>query len=469
MATAAERAVEVESQFLAGVQSKLQEVGERVLPGKWFEREEHDHRDDVRATMADRKIYDRERFNHSMPHNRGFSLKGFVPRWFFGRKLRSQATATVLAPPGPLLEADADAPPVTASELAARVRQVAADSKAPHVVAVCSPSGFEDEAWRYRPDVPNVALILVAPREVGGWRVETTARNLDPRLLKVFDPEDVHAKLDRIRGELEARSSDLLTGGVSAESVARKLGVPAVMVQTGFDMIARDDPELRVTRQEGEVLMYRGATSSKKESRSMSLSDWIRNLFAREGDEAQKVNVLAERRAALSTRLDRIYEDIAKLERKESDLMEEGKKTTSAVTKRRIAGQIARLRKDIARTNTSASMMSKQINVISTHIHNLELAKTGEAAQLPTGEELTEAAVNAEEILERLGASDDLVSSLDVTMAESAMSADEADILRELEAPKAEAEPSKPAAPERQDAAEPPEREPKQRDRAQAE
>ena len=83
--------------------------------------------------------------------------------------------------------------------------------------------------------------------------------------------------------------------------------------------------------------------------------------------------------------------------------------------------------------STSAALLSKQINVISTHIHNLELAQTSSTAQLPTSEELTEAAVNAEEMLEQLNASDDLVSSLEVGMAESAISDDEAEILRELE------------------------------------
>jgi len=127
-----------------------------------------------------------------------------------------------------------------------------------------------------------------------------------------------------------------------------------------------------------------------------------------------------------------MYEDIGHLEKKESKLLEEGKATSSQVSKRRIAAQIARMRKDISRCNTSASILSKQINVISTHIHNLELSQTGSMAALPSTEELTEAAVTAEEILEQLGASDDLVSGLDIGMAETAMSDDEADIMKEL-------------------------------------
>ncbi len=109
------------------------------------------------------------------------------------------------------------------------------------------------------------------------------------------------------------------------------------------------------------------------------------------------------------------------------------------MSKRRIAAQISRQRKDISRSNTSAAILSKQINVISTHIHNLGLAQTGSVAKLPSSDELTEAAVNAEEILEQLAVSDDLVSSLEVSMAESALSDDEAAILAELEGDDTEA------------------------------
>lgn len=165
----------------------------------------------------------------------------------------------------------------------------------------------------------------------------------------------------------------------------------------------------------------------------MSLAEWIKSLFSREGDEAKKINVLAERRAALSGRLDRMYDDIARLEKREADMVEEGKKQSSQVAKRRLASQIAHLRKDISRCNTSASILSKQINIISTHIHNLELARTGTAAEMPTSEELTEAAVNAEEMLEQLSANDELVSGLEVGLAETSISEDEAAILKELE------------------------------------
>lgn len=434
MKTAAEYACEVESDYMAGVQANLASAGGKLLGGAWFERDEQDAAEAVRAAMVDRRIYDRDRFSR-MPKGRGFTTRGCERRWpFFGKRAKSVTVASVLAPPGPLLDSDSPAPPVSMSELTRHVESLKTKHKAPHLIGVCSPSGFEDEVWNAPPQIPGVRLILIEPREDGGWRVSKGLGTHDAKLCKLFDPEQIGQKIGRVRRELEERSTDLLTGSVSARSVAESLDLPQPVVEQAFEVVGKADPELRVSKRSGEMMLFRGApVASGREDGSMSLSEWVKSLFSKEGEEAKKINVLSERRASLSGRLDRLYTDISKLEKKEEQLRVEGKATQAGVAKRRIAGQISRLRKDISRVNTSASILSKQINVISTHIHNLELAQTGTVAQLPTGEELTEAAVNAEQILEELSASDDLVSSLEVNMAETSMSDDEAAILRELE------------------------------------
>jgi hypothetical protein len=320
------------------------------------------------------------------------------------------------------------------------------------------------------PESPNVSLVLISPREGGGWQVASTGPKLDERLLALFDPEDGRQKIERVRREIRERSIDLLTGGLSAGGSSR-LAVPPKVVQAAFESASRDDPELRVAKRSGEYLLYRGAfAGANEEDSSMSLAQWIKSLFSSAGQEAKKIDVLAERRASLSDRLNRMYEDIGKLEKRESVLIDEGKAATSNVVKRRVASQISHLRKDISRCNTSAAMLSKQINIISTHIHNLELAQTGSIAQLPTGDELTEAAVNAEEILEQLAASDELVSGMEVGMAQSAISSDEAAILKELEAPVAEKSPeAKPEAASPEAVADAKSKSRQQRDKAQAE
>jgi hypothetical protein len=448
MKNAAEHAVEVESAYLAGVAASLKAAeGSRLLPGKWFKREDHDCAEQVKAEMVDRRIYDRGLYA-KLPHSRGITIRGLERRWIFGRRVRSVAIAGVLAPVGPLLAQDAKAPRVTLAELAAHVRSLVLDAKTPHLIGICSPSGFEEEAWNVPLDLPNVRLVLIEPREQGGWRVQSPDGKLDERVCKLFDPEDVGKKIERVRREIEDRRADLLTGGLTASSMAEELDLPERVIQEAFTQVVKADPELRVSMQAGEAMLYRGASAmSDQEDGSMSLSDRIKNLFSREGDETKKVNELSKRRGWLSVKLDRMYEEIGKLEKKEEQLIDEGKATPSKVTKRRLAGQIAQMRKDISRCNTSAAILGKQINVISTHIHNLELAQAGSVAELPSSEELTEAAVNAEEILEQLGASDALVSSLEVGMAESAISADEAAILKELEGAPAD----KTAQPERRD------------------
>ena len=442
--TSAAKAQELESSYLAGVSANLKTAGNRFIAGVWFKREDHDQGEKVRATMVDRRIYDRDLYA-SLPHGRGFTIRGFQRRWIFGKRVRSVTVASVLAPVGPLLDSDDAPPPVTKAQLLEHLRGLMTVAKVPHLVGVCSPSGFADDVWNAPPELANLKLVLVAPREDGGWRVSSADAALDQRLWKLFDPEDVGHKIRRVEREVEARSTDLLTGGLTAGELAGKLDLPLPLVNAAMAEIARKDPQLHVSTQSGEAMLYRGAqVRSDEEDGSMSLAEWIKSLFSKEGEEAKKINVLAERRASLSSRLNRMYEDIGKLEKKEEQLRNEGKATGSKVAKRRIAGQISRMRKDISRSNTSASLLSKQINIISTHIHNLELSQTTSSAKLPTSEELTEAAVNAEEMLEQLNASDDLVSGLEVGMAESALTEDEAEILRELEGDAPQAASSKP-------------------------
>ena len=175
----------------------------------------------------------------------------------------------------------------------------------------------------------------------------------------------------------------------------------------------------------------------------MNVVDRIKALFSREGNEAQKINILAERRAALAQRRDRIYQDIAKLEENEAKLLEQGRSTGSKVTQRRLASQLAQLRKDIARQNTTANMLNSQINIISTDIHNLTLIQQNQMAQLPDTEELTVNAVKAEEMLESLRADTDLISGLETGIGEVMTSDEELAILEEFEAPSTTAEPIK--------------------------
>jgi hypothetical protein len=223
--------------------------------------------------------------------------------------------------------------------------------------------------------------------------------------------------------------------------------LPNHLVSEAFAREAAEDPELRLGRSAGETLLYRGASTVRRERSGMDMFDRIRQLFSREGDESQKINALAERRAALAQRRDRIYEDIGRLEGRETELLEEGKRTSSQIARRRLAAQLAQLRKDIARQNTTANMLNQQINILSTDIHNLTLIQQGQAAELPATEELTENAVKAEEMLETLKADAELVGGLETGLSEAMTSDEELAILKEFEQAEAEPPAKAPAAP----------------------
>lgn len=436
----APEALRVETEFLAGVEANLEQAKGKQLRGDRWQMVRDDDGDAVRAMMAMRRVYDRELLKQ-LPHNRRIVLHGSERRWLLFRRQTGMALATVIAPLEHLLTPDSpQAPPVTLGQLTDRVRKLVGGAKVPCVVGVCSPSGFTTEALESRPDLSNVVLVLVSPRAGGGWNVTTPAGNVPESIRNLFDPEAASQKLARVRKDIEEHSVELLTGGLSGQAVAERTGLPETLIAQAFKQVAGQDPELRASRRAGDVLLYRGAPARMREGNPMNVVDRIKQLFSREGEEAQKINLLSERRAGLAQRRDRLYEDIGKLEKREADLLTQGRATQSKVSRRRLAAQLAQLRKDIARQNTTANMLNQQINILSTDIHNLTLIQQGQLASLPNTEELTQNAVKAEEMLETLKADADLVTGLETGIADVATSDEELAILREFEQPERAAE-----------------------------
>jgi hypothetical protein len=436
--------LKAESAYLAGVEGNLEAAKGVHLQGSRWRTVRFDQSDRLRALMAQHRNYDRNRLKE-LPQNRTVAVHGYRRRWLFGKKPTGVAMASVICPLEKLADpAGEPGESIDLPELMAHVRELVTDTSVPHLIGVCAPSGFTPEALRAKPDLPNVTLVLVQPQDGGGWNVTSPEGNLPPTVVALFDPEKDHDKIERVREEIENRRVELLTGSMSAASLAERLSLPAPLVADAMERVAREHPELRVTRESNNVLLYRGAAAATKGRTSMSVVDRIRQLFAREGDEAEKINILTERRAKLAARKDRLYEEIAKLEAKEAELLEQGRATKSEVVRRRLASQLSQLRKDIGRQNTIANMLNKQTDILSTDIHNLTLIEQGKVAELPSTEDLTENAVQAEEMLETLAADAELVSGLETGTAEAAMTENELAILKEFE----EAEEAPPEQPE---------------------
>jgi hypothetical protein len=135
---------------------------------------------------------------------------------------------------------------------------------------------------------------------------------------------------------------------------------------------------------------------------------------------------------------------MAALETKEGELRQQFKQSDSALTKRRLTGQLLQLRKDLERRQQLLSVVNQQITVVSTHLHNLELVQQGAGAQLPDSEELAQDAAAAEDMLARLEADTEMAASVG-GIAQGGMSAEEQALYEELEREAAGPAPAAPA------------------------
>ena len=70
------------------------------------------------------------------------------------------------------------------------------------------------------------------------------------------------------------------------------------------------------------------------------------------------------------------------------------------------------LRKDIQRRQQLLSVLNQQINVVSTHLHNMQLQQQGKTASLPDSERWLPTPPAAENVLAELQADNELADSV---------------------------------------------------------
>jgi hypothetical protein len=326
-------------------------------------------------------------------------------------------------------------------------------------------------------------LILAEPADSSGtgWKIHGPQRAR--ALCDLLDPESAAQKSRRVAGLIAARQLDLAGSGIAADVLATDAGLPVSAVEAELRAYARQHSGLAAKRLGGRMVLYREAAapsaSASAGGQSMALIDRIKALFARKGETEKKIAFLSERRTSLSQQRDRAYEEITQLEAKDQELRDQFKSSSATLTKRRMAGQLLQLRKDVQRRQQMIGVLNQQVNVVSTHLHNLELVQQGKLAELPDSEQIAGDAAAAEEMLAELAAQSELaetaggLESLAGAGPTAGLSPEEAALFAELEAEgsptpepsqKAEqgarkAEP-KPAAPEMNSGAAPAKRAP---------
>jgi hypothetical protein len=396
---------------------------------------------DLKRMMSEMNIPDRE-LQGRMPVGEGVEVTLSQKKMWVLRQVVGRLRVVCVSPTRALLRGDVPQPimPTEVNKLLSSMPPSLGG--VPVTLVLLSTSGFTMEAHELAERRADRTVILVEPNDAGGWSVtgpvETKA------LSDLFDPEGEDQKRLRVRELIEQGKLELLTGGIATDRVAAKTQLPVQVVEAELKHYAKNTPGLVAKRLDGRVVLFREGTampsagaaapssSASAGGNAMPLIDRVKALFARKGDAEKKIAQLSESRARLSLQRDRAYEDMTVLEQQESALKDQFKNAGGAIAKRRITGQMLQLRKDLERRQQLLSVLNQQINVVSTHLHNLELVQQGQVASLPNTDEMTADAVKAEEVLAELEANAELAGTVG-SIGTTGMSAEEQALFEELE------------------------------------
>ena len=380
--------------------------------------------------MSEMNKPDRDLRDH-MPT--GLSLEASLSRQrFFVFRQTVGRLAVLCASPTRALLSSQTPQPLTKAELAEILRQApAAQGKIPSTLVVMSTSGFAIEANELAERRSDRTVVLASPNNAGGWTVIGPPETKG--LADLFDPEADAEKRRRVRAVIEDSRADLGSSGLASDHLAARTQLPVPVIEAELKQYAKENPGLAAKRLDGKMVLFRQAAMALPTGGiAVPMIDKMKALFARKGETEKKIEFLSERRTALSQQRDRGYEEIGTLESREADLRKQFKEAPGDLTKRRITSQLLQIHKDMERRQQLVGVLNQQINVVATHLHNLELVRQGKTAKLPDSEEMATDAAAAEEMLADLQASGELADSVGTTM-QTGLSAEEQALFDELE------------------------------------
>ncbi|MFI5381526.1 MAG: hypothetical protein ACHRHE_19690 [Tepidisphaerales bacterium] len=398
-------------------------LGRDVMPS--------DREVDLKRMMMQKGIHDYA-VQGRMPLGREVSVTLRKRRFFVFWSIVGDMKVVCISPWQDLLEGH-EPRPADVSDVKAVLERLHKFHGVPQTVVLVSTSGFTESARDLAEQRGQQIAILAEPAASGGWRVKGPAGEED--LLGLIDPEEDDQKRQRVREQIDKAKVELLSGGVSAEKIAQRTDLPLRMVEDEVKSYAKEHG-LSARKLDGALLLFREGSGLGSPARNggsdMPFIERLKSLFSMKGETEKKITLLSERRAALSRQRDQSFEEMAALETQETQLKDEFKNTTSNLTKKRLTSQLLQLRKDLERRQQVLGMLNQQINVVSTHLHNLELVQQGSSAKLPDSEELAEDAAKAEEVMAELQASYEVAGSV-AAAGPSGMSEEEQALFEELE------------------------------------
>ncbi len=454
-----------QDQFIEHVRPLLQDprlridttAGRRAVTAFFRDINETDHAVDLKRLMSEMGKPDRD-LEVQMPQGREMEILLSRRSLLFFKKPVASLRVICLSPDRALLAGESPQPlkPADVNQILSRIPPPLPGI--PATLVLMSTSGFTRQTHELTERTAGRTLILAEPNDAGGWSVHGPPQT--QALTELFDPEEEAAKRRRITDAIDASHHDFSASGVAADKLASTTQLPLQMIEGELKAYAKAHPGLTARRLDGRMVLFREGTtppaapagSAGNGGSDMPLIDRIRSLFSRKGENEKKIAFLSERRTLLSRQRDQAYEEMNALENQDAELREQFRTARTPLTKKRITSQLLQLRKEMERRQQMLSVFNQQINVVGTHLHNIELVQQGAQAQLPDGEQLAADAAKAEEMLAELEAGNELAGTLS-TGALAGLTAEEQALYEELEkesaSPPAEPAPPAPAAPQR--------------------
>lgn len=385
---------------------------------------------ELQRTMADLNVIDRELVAR-MPQGEVMEVLFSRTRWVLFNSITARLRVICVSPVKSLLKGDPPAPVGVGEVNRILAQHPVADDGVPTTVVLLSTGGFAHDTHDLAGRVASRTLVLIEPNRAGGYSVwgptETKV------LTDLIDPETEAEKRRRVRQAVKSRESDLVGGGIAADRLADDTLLPLALVEDELKSTAKQTPGLLARRLDGRIVLYREGTTPAGSAggAGMPLIERIKSIFSGRTSNEKKIAFLSERRATLSQQRQRLEDELGLLEKKETYYRQQFRQGESEPARRRVAAQIAQLRKELDRRGQMLGVLDQQLNVVGSHLHNLELIQQGQQARLPESEVIAADAAKAEETLARLQADSELADSVSPAIG-GTMSSDEQAVFDEL-------------------------------------
>lgn len=421
-----------EDSFIAQVRARAMALCRGALPADDVQFETtSEGLDEARAALARLGLFDRGALEQTPGTQslelrfRRLALGGLAPR--IVRRVRVR----VLAPPEVVRDGRAGGPIDREQVLdAVAVYELLPARQRPEVVVLASATGFTPQARALVEAVASVRLVLIGARPDGGWDVHMPEGLRDTRWARLLELETTDERLGRLLRRLDELGWELDSRGVSIEALAGHLGLPAVQVELLVRQACRRRPELMTMVHQGSVHVCRCPLPREG---TMSIWSRMRRWLGWPPRTAERVREMTAQRVRLEQQRSELDRRVSLLEEQERQALAEGAQARSDAERRQVAGRLVRLRRELRRVRAQANLFTQQIDILGTHIHHLTLAEQGRRLELPSAEELTREASQAERILAQVSANADLAASIELTGASPLMAEEEAAILREFD------------------------------------